>query len=550
MNGHATLVFISHTFVWKVVDPLSREGTPSAVDQSFSFAGPSAISSTPHKTTGMDTTGEDIHSSSFDAYAEMDDSGFFENSMLAQQKVGFQSAATLHENASLMNEVEEDDKHPQSPTRSSAQSSDFKSALQIDEALTVKPSHDTGTSFGFTSARDLDARGEALSPSKPPPAFVGFASASKINAGAADEDRPELGASKSEPLALFRPASAVGSGAKSNRWMIPSAEALAAAARRVTQWEKEVDGDLQTQNRSPMPGPSKINGSAADEDRPELGASKSEPTALFRPASAVGSGAKSNRWMIPSAEALAAAARRVMQWEIEVDGDLQDQNRSPMPAPSRIAPAITPARAALGTVENTASRGQFPESPTPAGRTFKTPMLPPKTPGFQPYKKPFKSPLAKSNVADTSSGALSRTPAYVPSHLSTSIAREGSPTPSPFATPGRPAAATYRQATPTSVNKRKFATPFLPGMGPGEAGRARLEQTSKNTKTSSTPSASSSAIPVTPQRIAQPSIPAKAPSSGKRTLQTCGMRPQTYTAQEFGDMGMFVIISLLVSSVR
>ncbi|KAI0354580.1 hypothetical protein OH77DRAFT_1496552 [Trametes cingulata] len=307
-------------------------------------------------------------------------------------------------------------------------------------------------------------------------------------------------------------------------------------------------------------------------------------------------GGKSN-WAAPSEEALARAAQKMKQWEAEFDqeedstssGAQDGENNAPpstrppsAPAPSTLQ---TPARPALRPMENGFSGAQAPDTPSPAGAG-----MAPKSArhftvvaGMQIKNKPFKSPLVTRPQAQSRS--VSAPSPYVGSPLnparSTSGFRvaSGSKLPAAFsdAGPSTPASGTSTFVSPVkagmatssfaspvkalgmtprrmgvsaSVGKGKFATPFKPGLAPGDPGRSQLEQRLKEEQ-ARVASAAPVQVGATPSRKGKEkrtyeffdlTIPFLRidPPPERKTLATCGLRPLSYAEEDLEDMGINV----------
>ena len=230
-------------------------------------------------------------------------------------------------------------------------------------------------------------------------------------------------------------------------------------------------------------------------------------------------GAKSS-WSAPSAAALARAAQKMRQWDEDFAREdattsastaMQDiENAHVGPSSSSFvsasaarptaAPSFqTPLRPALRPMEN--SPAQLPDTPLAARNPTHYTNI---GGGVQMKNKPFKSPLVKkqglvpaasaarpgSSLNPANTVSSSRLPAVftfgvestVPTAVPATPARAG-PVPGPSSVTLSPGKGRNLGMTPyrisgggvKSVGKTKFSTPFKPGMGPGEVGRAQLE---------------------------------------------------------------------------
>ncbi|OBZ79271.1 hypothetical protein A0H81_01562 [Grifola frondosa] len=295
-------------------------------------------------------------------------------------------------------------------------------------------------------------------------------------------------------------------------------------------------------------------------------------------------------WTALSAEALERAAKKMKKWEEELEkadclspAQVDEQENIPTSAAPPGLPSFqTPARAAFRAVEN--SPGPPPDTPCPAGTKFKKPLLTGARSALQ-TKKPFKSPLVNTSAAKLPRPAFNA-PTFVSSPLNPSRPIEfasGSklPAPFPFSTPVTPSRAGPSTPVRTaagassaparalglmprrvgvaspSAKPKVFVTPFKPGMAPGEPGRSQLKQSQATQRTEAQKSVIIDTRTLDDSNKGRKTLSQKmertrrtrffnmTPPSGRQTLASCGLTPQSYTTQELESMGMCFLLQIL-----
>jgi breast cancer 2 susceptibility protein len=193
--------------------------------------------------------------------------------------------------------------------------------------------------------------------------------------------------------------------------------------------------------------------------------------------------------LMPSAEALAKAAKQLAQWDKEFDDESADPSLvDELLGESTVsfkgfASAAGAFRPASDDLENPFSVRQPPGTPSPAGpsgfRSF-SPLVP------LDKKKEFKPPFLvkpatqiKQTTADYSGSPLKpkrtvETRGFV---VPTRIAGPSTPLrpTTPLSPPRKSLGITPRRVVGNSAKKPAFNTPFKAGMKPGEAGRVALD---------------------------------------------------------------------------
>ncbi|KZT73350.1 hypothetical protein DAEQUDRAFT_465445 [Daedalea quercina L-15889] len=250
-------------------------------------------------------------------------------------------------------------------------------------------------------------------------------------------------------------------------------------------------------------------------------------------------------WAKPSAEALALAAAKLKAWDTEIEEDFTIDP----PAPDTFG------RPALRAMENSPASPGIPDSPSPAGTGFarassslgKFPAL--------GKNKAFKSPLL---VRPSPIAASPTRPPNVSSPLNPNAVASSSKQPPVPMTPTRPGTSLFtplvtRTVTPakalgliprrlgfnSGAGKPKFVTPFKPGMRPGEPGRIQLGQmTQEASQRSAVVVVAGSPRPACYNNKATGKTTffdlTKPP--GRKTIESSGLRPQTYDEVELSDM--------------
>ncbi|KAG9314109.1 hypothetical protein JVU11DRAFT_4892 [Chiua virens] len=262
--------------------------------------------------------------------------------------------------------------------------------------------------------------------------------------------------------------------------------------------------------------------------------------------------------LIPSAAALSVAEEKMRKWQEE---DVEQVPAHKEPDPPHVVQVVSPPRVTFSSARNAFSSKRLPETPTPAP-LFKSANAEPtpielhgllKSLGSKGQTKPFKTPLISATPSIASHRQL-----FTPITDSPLRDHHSSAT-DPYLTtmaisPLRPSLiANHAVAqkplgfTPrhgAAVTRAKFVTPFKAVAKAGASGPSVFE----NLQVSQTP-----CIPkATVSRIYPPSISVAPPSkrntnrklfdltppSGRRTLATSGLRPQSYSARQAGEMGI------------
>ncbi|EIW64119.1 uncharacterized protein TRAVEDRAFT_109911 [Trametes versicolor FP-101664 SS1] len=278
-------------------------------------------------------------------------------------------------------------------------------------------------------------------------------------------------------------------------------------------------------------------------------------------------------WAAPSAEALARAAQKMKQWEAEIDleeqpsGAANTENNAPPnshPPASRPPSLETPLRPVLRPMENGFSVMQPPDTPSPAGAAPKNPPHFTVVAGMTIKNTPFKSPLMAKHQAQPRS--VSAPSLYTGSPLNPE--RSTGFRAAPFVSPAKPGtmpfaspmkASTSSLASPvkalgmtprrlgfsSTAGKGKFASPFKPGLAPGDPGRSQLDLKLKEEQ-----ARANSAAPVQIQVVGAPSSKGKErkdcqffdlnPVPERQTLASSGLQPLSYTEDDLEDMGINV----------
>ncbi|KAI0652483.1 hypothetical protein C8Q79DRAFT_102638 [Trametes meyenii] len=322
-------------------------------------------------------------------------------------------------------------------------------------------------------------------------------------------------------------------------------------------------------------------------------------------------GAKTN-WAAPSAEALARAAKKMKQWEAEIDreegekasSDIQNMENAAPPnsKPPVLHPSVnsqTPLRPALRPMENASSSTQTPGTPSPASVVQKKPPHFTVVAGMQIKNTPFKSPLitrpqgqprsiSAPSPLNAARGAGFRVASgsKLPPAFSNASSLAGPSTPakhapgtsafvSPlkptatmFASPSKPDASSFasqvhagtpsfaspvkalgmtprRMGVSNTLGKGKFSTPFKPGMAPGEPGRSQLGERLKEEQVK--------AAGLQPLQVYVSGTPSRKgkerktfeffnlnPPSERKRLVSSGLRPMSYEEEELIDMDINV----------
>ncbi|KAL4253568.1 Breast cancer type 2 susceptibility protein [Abortiporus biennis] len=294
--------------------------------------------------------------------------------------------------------------------------------------------------------------------------------------------------------------------------------------------------------------------------------------------------------LAPSAEALKKAEERMKQWHEEIDNEFTDDTSSDHQLPDIEVAAN--GKMVLGAIETSQTSGlavDIPESPTPAGfgLASKRPLT-----SFGPASslagfikansRPFKSPLiakpsnnaqastSKNSIysasplnPNRSSGFASAStlplPQAGPTGFTTAASSSSLVTPSRPVRPSTTPSLAFQSPVSVSPQKRslgitprrtgfnmlnsvgksgsKFTTPFKAGFKRPEVGTSKLERLNV------TPMAPPPKPPVAPVvvdkgkgKMKEKVVSARA--DGKRTLENCGRRPQSYTVEQLERMGI------------
>ncbi|KAI0695617.1 hypothetical protein BC835DRAFT_1414750 [Cytidiella melzeri] len=267
--------------------------------------------------------------------------------------------------------------------------------------------------------------------------------------------------------------------------------------------------------------------------------------------------------LMPSAEALAKAAKRLAQWDREFDDEVEDTSiiaelqEDAGTSFSGFSSAAGAFRPALIVAQNSPDKIP-PSTPTPAGTSSARSFSPLVHRGPFDKKLEFKPPLLTafpSRVRQASNniiGSSVNPKRAAESRGFTAPARVAGPsTPvrrtAPLSSPKKSLGVTPRHAVGGSLQKPTFSTPFKTGIKPGDFGRlAPAAKPSANSAVriigsgNTKPAvAGSSNLLLTKSKGKQRAAYIDLLGSGDRqSLATCGLRPQTYDAQELEAMGM------------
>ncbi|KAK0481755.1 hypothetical protein IW261DRAFT_1472286 [Armillaria novae-zelandiae] len=279
-------------------------------------------------------------------------------------------------------------------------------------------------------------------------------------------------------------------------------------------------------------------------------------TSLFSSANASEFSTASKGIIVPSLAALEKARQKMKEWQgDDVDGPLAEESTQPNATDLfRTASSLTtltpPTRSALRSVQNTPDT---PGTPSPAqfsqplskGLTntsvegLKTKQLAFRSPLMKPSPlKQSLSPLANLQNNSQSGNQISRAHPLASSPLSTALSTpKSTPLSTGFSTPK-----SKLRTTPA-----KFVTPFKPGMRPGEPGREKLVQQTKDAdkKRVLSPSPNSKPDAVQNKIKASPAQKAKTyqffdltKPLNRKTLASSGLVPQRFTLEELEFPGM------------
>ncbi|THH18249.1 hypothetical protein EW146_g2694 [Bondarzewia mesenterica] len=286
------------------------------------------------------------------------------------------------------------------------------------------------------------------------------------------------------------------------------------------------------------------------------------PTVLFTTAAM-------KKFLAPSETALQEAEARMKRWEVEAEA-------ADIPS---LAEPPSPPRQVLGAVENSFVQGRVPDSPGPLtgfGRPPSSGFRPPfQTPSGADIKgkgfvKPFKSPLLRDTAVPL------KAPVFAPSPLNPNRSRtmaaaaedktvftsargfrplipstpKGNVVAGPsslatpvrqaaFSTPPRPMAVSLRAG---QSGKKKFVSPFKPGMRPGEPGRAKLGEKYEQGRAAAVASlvVVSGSIRSKEKGSARMKVFNLKPPPNRQTLASSGLSPEAYSKEELTAKGINV----------
>ncbi|KAK0198815.1 hypothetical protein F5146DRAFT_1021090 [Armillaria mellea] len=279
-------------------------------------------------------------------------------------------------------------------------------------------------------------------------------------------------------------------------------------------------------------------------------------TSLFGSANASGFSTASKGIIAPSLAALEKARQKMKEWQgDDVDGPLTEESTQPKAMDLfRTASSLTkftpPTRPALRSVQNTPDTPGTP-SPAPFSRplskgptntsveSLKTKQLAFRSPLLKPSPlKQSLSPLANLQNDSQSDNQISRAHPLASSPLSTALSTpKSTPLSTGFSTP----------KSKPRITPAKFVTPFKPGMRPGEPGREKLVQQTKDADKKRVLSPSQNSKPDAVQTKTQASPAQKAKTyqffdltkpPNRKTLASSGLVPQRFTPEELEFPGM------------
>ncbi|KAI0094432.1 hypothetical protein BDY19DRAFT_901619 [Irpex rosettiformis] len=279
---------------------------------------------------------------------------------------------------------------------------------------------------------------------------------------------------------LFNPAKAKA------KTLMPSAEALAKAAQRLAQWDKEFDDEV-------------TDTSIVSELREEAQAAAA-PNISFGGFSTAG------------------AIRPVLG---AMENSFSDQQ-----------PPNTPSPAGPSGLTGRSFSPLVPRGTGDKKKEFKSPLLTTAASRTQQASSTYVSSPLKPKFTSGTKGFVPPTRVAGPSTPVRPVAPISSPKKSLGVTPRRPT---------TSVGKKPmFSTPFKTGMRPGEPGRAALDTTK----------IASLAVHIVGSGKTGPPVSKRIKGKGRATyfdlsppgerqpLATCGLRPQSYEQHELEEMGI------------
>ncbi|KAI0072234.1 hypothetical protein K474DRAFT_1651388 [Panus rudis PR-1116 ss-1] len=386
----------------------------------------------------------------------------------------------------------------------------FTSALHLPQD--THPDRSRSTSPHTPPARDIDAWFE---PTTVPPGPIGFTSAKMLASNAPEEPAPTTEVNDDRLKPTTDPPAFIG---------FQTAKALQTNARFNDDEPHPPDGSSQPHNLSPLDsrndvemGPPAFIGFATGKSLLAAASNKLDPSGII----------------MPSAAAFERARARMALWQQEDEGEIDDGSLVASTT-NQATPAFLRAAAP--------SQSSVVNSPTPAAAPIK--HTTPAVSRIQGGTKPFKSPVINRPQVTSRPGAVPKSPAPlvrpsmvgppvtplrsggVPSNLGASSAKR----------PFTPLRLTSANKTPAS-RPAKFVTPFKPGMKPGEPGRLDLERNQSVNRIQYAPD--------TPVKIVgngrspvNVNVKGKERADGKRTLESCGRVPQSYTVEQLEAMGI------------
>ncbi|PCH34230.1 hypothetical protein WOLCODRAFT_135579 [Wolfiporia cocos MD-104 SS10] len=398
-----------------------------------------------------------------------------------------------------------------------------------------------GSASGFKSAKELAAEatgglGELSSTNLP-----GFTSGRRL-LDQIDHDEPSQGdglLSHSEMPSVKAPVGLAGLDAPPEALLSLSLPGFTSARKISDDANTSLTSTPEAASGSAFPGFTSVRGlmpAAGDSDKGK---------------------AKARDWTMPSAAALARAAKTMQRWEQELEDDvdnvwgLEDSESAPEPTSS----IQTPSRPALRSMENSFSAAE-PDSPSPAGSGFLLSGTTGLKAGLPGKNKPFKSPLMGP---PTSTNPRHGASPYVGSPLNPrrqSLSEHELPVafpgfshptsstsarPGGFSTPVKKLGVTPRKlGGGLAKTPAKFVTPFKPGMRPGDPGRTQLEK-ARAEHVQSAPSRSGTQVAAASKGKQRENYFNLAKPSGRLTLETCGLIPQSHDIDVLSSMGINVV---------
>ncbi|KAK0208723.1 hypothetical protein DFS33DRAFT_1380217 [Desarmillaria ectypa] len=259
----------------------------------------------------------------------------------------------------------------------------------------------------------------------------------------------------------------------------------------------------------------------------------------------------------PSLEALEKARQKMKEWQEEdTDGCSAEESTQPdamnlFRTASSLTSFTPPALPALRNVQNVPDTPGTP-SPAPFSRPLSKGPTNSSVKSLKTKQQTFKSPLMKPSPLKQSYSPLSNLQNDPQSSKQISDARlplVSSPLSTGLSTPQFTALSTGF-STPNSkprTTPAKFVTPFKPGMRPGEPGREKLLQQTKEADKKLVLSPLPNLKPDTVQTKAQTSPVPKTKTyqffdltkpSNRKTLASSGLVPQRFTAKQLEFPGM------------